>query len=86
MNLSIVIPSFNESESINELHQWIIRVLKRMDIVYEIIIIDDGSNDNSWLEIKRIAKKTIKLVQLGFLETLENLKHYTLVLIYQKEK
>ena len=57
MNLSIIIPSFNESESLGELHQWILKVLKKMNIVQEIIIIDDGSNDNSWLEITRITKK-----------------------------
>ena len=57
MNLSIIIPAFNESESLNELHDWISKVVKRMNVVYEIIIIDDGSSDDSWLEINRITKK-----------------------------
>ena len=56
MNLSIIIPAFNESESLNELHDWISKVVKRMNVVYEIIIIDDGSTDDSWLEINRIIK------------------------------
>ena len=42
MNLSIIIPAYNESESLNELHDWISKVVKRMNVVYEIIIIDDG--------------------------------------------
>ena len=46
MNLSIIIPAFNESESLNELHQWTSKVVKRINITYEIIIIDDGSNDD----------------------------------------
>ena len=41
MNLSIIIPAFNESESLNELHEWISKVVKRMNIIYEVIIIDD---------------------------------------------
>ena len=57
MNLSIIIPAFNESESLFELHHWISKVVKRMNIVYEIIIIDDGSIDDSWSEINRITKK-----------------------------
>ena len=57
MNLSIIIPAYNESESLNELHDWISKVVKRMNVVYEIIIIDDGSSDDSWLEINRITKK-----------------------------
>ena len=47
MNLSIIIPAYNESESLNELHDWISKVVKRMNVVYEIIIIDDCSTDNS---------------------------------------
>ena len=84
MNLSIIIPAFNESESLNELHEWISKVVKRMNIIYEIIIIDDGSSDDSWSEIKRTPKKTTKLLQLDFLEILENLKPYMLALEYQK--
>ena len=59
MNLSIIIPAFNESESLNELHDWISKVVKRMNVVYEIIIIDDGSTDDSWLEINRIIKDNL---------------------------
>ena len=60
MNLSIIIPAFNESESLFELHHWISKVVKRMNIVYEIIIIDDGSIDDSWSEINRITKIIFK--------------------------
>ena len=66
MNLSIIIPSFNESESLNELHQWISKVVKRMNIFYEIIFIDDGSNDDSWSKIKRITKKDNQTLAVRF--------------------
>ena len=52
--ISIVIPLFNEEESITELAQWIDKVLKKNNLSYEIIFIDDGSNDSSWSVIKNI--------------------------------
>lgn len=48
MNLSIVIPLFNEAESLPELVSWIDRVMKENNYSYEIILVDDGSTDNSW--------------------------------------
>ena len=48
MDISIVIPLLNESESILTLHDWIIRSLEREKNNYEIIFIDDGSSDRSW--------------------------------------
>ena len=54
MNISVVIPLFNEEESITELAQWIDKVLKKNNLSYEIIFIDDGSNDSSWSVIKNI--------------------------------
>ncbi|MGZ3900818.1 MAG: glycosyltransferase, partial [Bacteroidia bacterium] len=47
MNLSIVIPSFDEQESLPELHDWIVKVMADNNFSYEIIFIDDGSKDNS---------------------------------------
>ena len=48
MDISIVIPLLNESESILTLHDWIIRSLEKEKNNYEIIFIDDGSSDRSW--------------------------------------
>lgn len=55
MNLSIVIPLFNEEESLPELVAQISGVVDAMGIGYEIILIDDGSNDKSWITIERLA-------------------------------
>ena len=57
MNLSIVIPLYNEDKSIEELNSSIVNVINNMDLIYEIIYIDDGSNDSSWGVIKKIGKK-----------------------------
>lgn len=62
MDLSIVIPLFNEDESISELVAWIERVMLNNHFSYEIIMIDDGSTDNSWAVIEglRLRNNCIK--------------------------
>lgn len=57
MNLSIVIPLLNEEESLKELYSWIISVMKSNNYSYEIIFIDDGSTDDSWTIIEKLAKE-----------------------------
>ena len=51
MQLSIIIPLFNEEESLEELNEAIEKVVSNMDIDYELIYIDDGSTDDSWKTI-----------------------------------
>ena len=55
MQLSIVIPLFNESDSLNELVDWITDVMQRNAISYELLFIDDGSTDDSWLTLTRLC-------------------------------
>jgi glycosyltransferase involved in cell wall biosynthesis len=55
MDLSVVIPAFNEEESVQELAEWIQRVCSSNKISYEIIFIDDGSNDSTWQQISTLA-------------------------------
>jgi glycosyltransferase involved in cell wall biosynthesis len=57
MDLSIVISLFNEEESLPELLSWINRALSDQRIEYEVILIDDGSTDNSWKIIKDLSEK-----------------------------
>ena len=57
MDLSIVIPLYNEDESIDELHSKIVSSLSNSSLNYEIIFIDDGSSDNSWNIIKDLTKR-----------------------------
>jgi glycosyltransferase involved in cell wall biosynthesis len=57
MDLTVVIPVFNEEESIQELTEWIERVCTSGSISYEIILIDDGSSDSSWQQIIAMARK-----------------------------
>jgi glycosyltransferase involved in cell wall biosynthesis len=57
LDISIVIPLFNEEESLPELVEWIDRVCKENRYSYEIIMIDDGSSDNSWHVIQDLSKQ-----------------------------
>ena len=55
MDLSVIIPLFNEDESLPELADWIVRVVNTHGWSYEIIMVDDGSTDNSWEVIEQLA-------------------------------
>ncbi len=55
MDVSIVIPLYNEDESLPELSEWITRVVTENNLSYEVIFIDDGSTDNSWEVIQEIS-------------------------------
>jgi glycosyltransferase involved in cell wall biosynthesis len=58
MDLSLVIPVFNEEESLPELESWIRKVVEEMNLEYEILFIDDGSSDASWQVIENLQKKS----------------------------
>jgi glycosyltransferase involved in cell wall biosynthesis len=55
IQISVVIPVYNEEESLAELHNWIVRVMEGHAFSYEIILVDDGSNDGSWRQIEKLA-------------------------------
>jgi glycosyltransferase involved in cell wall biosynthesis len=54
MDISVVVPLYNEEESLPELEAWIRRVMEENNYSYEISMIDDGSSDNSWQVIKNL--------------------------------
>jgi len=56
MNVSVVVPLFNEEESLPELCGWIDRVLTENGLSYEVILVDDGSKDGSWEQICSLKK------------------------------
>ncbi len=57
MDISVIIPLFNEAESLPELAAWIQRIMKENSYSYEIIFINDGSTDNSWNVIEELSAK-----------------------------
>jgi glycosyltransferase involved in cell wall biosynthesis len=66
MDISIVIPLLNEAESLPELHEWIIKVMKKENFSYEIIFVDDGSTDNSWEIIQNLRKNSPEVKAIRF--------------------
>lgn len=55
LQLTILIPLYNEDESLPELHDWIVRVMTEHNYTYEILFVDDGSTDDSWAVIEQLA-------------------------------
>ena len=57
LNISVVVPLYNEEESLRELVAWIDRVATASKLSYEVIMIDDGSSDGSWAEVEQLKEK-----------------------------
>jgi glycosyltransferase involved in cell wall biosynthesis len=66
MDISIIIPLYNEDESLPELSEWITRVVTEHHFSYEVIMIDDGSTDNSWNVIESIAARNSNFKGIKF--------------------
>jgi len=66
MQISIVIPLLNESDSLQELHQWIVTVMEKHQYTYELIYVDDGSTDTSWQVIKALQNQNNNVKGIKF--------------------
>ena len=66
MDISVVVPLYNEAESLPELAAWIERVMKEHGFSYEVLFINDGSTDNSWDVIKNLSEKNPALKGVSF--------------------
>ena len=58
MDISVVVPLYNEEESLPELYAWIERVMKANGFSYEVIFVNDGSIDRSWQIIEELSRKS----------------------------
>jgi glycosyltransferase involved in cell wall biosynthesis len=66
MNISVIIPLYNEAESLPELTSWISRVMDNHSFSYEIILVDDGSNDESWEVIEQLKTENPFIIGIKF--------------------
>lgn len=66
MDISVVVPLFNEEESLPELHAWIKRVMEEHGFSYEIIFVNDGSTDRSWNVIEDLSAKDTNVHGIKF--------------------
>ena len=67
LDISVVVPLFNEEESLPELVSWIDRVMKENDFSYEVLLINDGSTDTSWQVINELNKQFTQVKGISFL-------------------
>ncbi|MEN8766489.1 MAG: glycosyltransferase family 2 protein [Polaribacter sp.] len=66
MDISVVIPLLNEDESLQELHDWIAKVMQSNRYIYELIFIDDGSTDRSWKVIEKLSQENKSVKGIRF--------------------
>jgi glycosyltransferase involved in cell wall biosynthesis len=66
MDISVVVPLYNEEESLRELFAWIKRVLDPLGYEYEVLFVDDGSSDTSWDVVKELSEKYKEVKGLKF--------------------
>lgn len=66
MDISVIVPLFNEEESIPELYAWIDRVMKANGFSYEVIFVNDGSTDRSWEIINRLQEQSTTVKGIKF--------------------
>ena len=66
MDISVVIPLLNEEESLQELYDWIAKVMQSNCYLYEVIFIDDGSTDDSWQVIQQLSQKDTSVKGIRF--------------------
>lgn len=66
MDISVVVPLYNEAESLPELASWIERVMGDHDFSYEVIFVDDGSTDDSWKVINRLRESNPRMRGISF--------------------
>ena len=66
LDLSIVVPAYDEEESLGELTAWIAQVVEAEGRSYEVIVVDDGSDDGTWAEVKRISQEDSRVKGIRF--------------------
>ena len=66
LDISVVVPAYNEEESLTELNDWISRVMKKHGFTYEILLVDDGSTDGTWAKTKELSSINPSLKGLKF--------------------
>ena len=67
LDISVVVPLYNEEESLGELVAWIDRVARENSLTYEVIMVDDGSTDGSWRVVKALAEQYDTVKGISFM-------------------
>ena len=85
MDISVVIPLFNEEESLPELYAWIERVMQANGFSFEVIFVNDGSTDHSWEVIEKFKAQSEHVKVSNSAVTTVNHLHSTVDSLKRKE-
>lgn len=66
IQISVIVPVYDEQESLSELHNWIVRVMEENSFSYEIIFVNDGSKDDSWKVIQKLSSLNPNVKGISF--------------------
>lgn len=66
LNISVVVPLYNEEESLPELYSWIVRVMESHGFTFEVIFVNDGSTDHSWNVIENLSANDSRIHAIKF--------------------
>lgn len=66
IDISVVVPLYNEEESIPELCEWIARIMDENQYTYEVLLVDDGSSDASWQKVEELSKSNTSIKGIQF--------------------
>ena len=77
MDISVVVPLFNEEESLPELYAWIERVMQANGFSFEVIFVNDGSTDRSWEVIEKLKSQSEHEEVSSSVATTANHPHFT---------
>ena len=66
MDISVIVPVYNEVESVPELAAWIQKVMDANNFSYEVIFVDDGSRDDSWKVIEKLSQDNFRMKGIRF--------------------
>ena len=81
LDISVVVPLFNEEESLSELTSWIDKVMQTNNFSYEVILVDDGSRDGSWKVVEQIAAENNNVKGISLEEITVNMLPYLRALV-----
>lgn len=84
MDISVIVPLYNEEESIPELYAWIKRVMRDGGFSHEIIFVNDGSTDRSWETIEELTQKDGQVHGIKFRRNYGKSPRFTAVSTWRK--
>lgn len=84
LNISVVVPLYNEEESLPELYSWIVRVMESHGFTFEVIFVNDGSTDHSWNVIENLSANDSRIHAIKFRRNYGNPQPFIVVSAWRR--